>query len=250
MGCYEPRTYRGLFNDKDRIFFNCRVQETDFQIGLGRGLSGESLQQAEADTRALVLTLRRQIEEYIRAVPEFLTTLVPLAPAIWAPPVVRHMCSASDIAGVGPMAAVAGVISEMVGEALTKYSQEVIVENGGDIFLTSGQPRKIGIYAGQSPLSQKVAFMVAPEQTPVGVCTSSGTVGHALSFGKSDATVIVARSAALADAVATAAGNRVKTPADLESVIGFVSGIAGVSGLVIIIGDQLAAWGAIRLVQM
>lgn len=250
MGHYETRTYRELFNDKDRILFNCRIQETDLQIGLGQGLSGESFRQAAADTRTLVLNLRRQIEEYIRAVPEFLTTLAPLAPAIWAPPVVRRMCCASDIAGVGPMAAVAGVISEMVGEALTKYSREVIVENGGDIFLASAQPRKIGIYAGQSLLNQKVALMVAPEHTPVGVCTSSGTVGRSLSFGKSDATVIVARSAALADAVATAAGNRVKTPADLESTISFVSGIEGVLGSVIIIGDKLAAWGDIRLVQM
>ncbi|HCT35855.1 MAG TPA: hypothetical protein DF292_02310 [Firmicutes bacterium] len=250
MGHYEPRTYRELFNDKDRFFFNCRIQETDLQIGLGQGLSGASLMQAEDDTRALVLNLRRQIEEYIRAVPEFLTTLTPLAPAIWAPPVVRRMCEASNVVGVGPMAAVAGVISEMVGEALIKYSQEVIVENGGDIFLTSTQPRRIGIYAGQSPLSQKVALMVTPEQTPVGICTSSGTVGHSLSFGMSDATVIVARSAALADAVATAAGNRVKTPDDLESVTGFVSGLNGVLGAVIIIGDKLAAWGDIQLVQM
>lgn len=250
MGHYEPRTYRELFNDRDCVFFNCRIQETDLQIGLKQELSGESLKQAEADTRTLVLNIRRQIEEYIHSVPEFLTTLSPLVPAIWAPPVVRRMCEASNVAGVGPMAAVAGVISEMVGEALTKYSQEVIVENGGDIFLTSAQPRKIGIYAGQSLLSQKVALMVAPEQTPVGVCTSSGTVGHSLSFGMSDATVIVARSAALADAVATAAGNRMKTPADLESAISFVSGIEGVLGSVIIIGDKLAAWGDIRLVQM
>ncbi|HAZ22038.1 MAG TPA: hypothetical protein DCY84_06720, partial [Firmicutes bacterium] len=92
--------------------------------------------------------------------------------------------------------------------------------------------------------------MVTPEQTPVGICTSSGTVGHSLSFGMSDATVIVARSAALADAVATAAGNRVKTPDDLESVTGFVSGLNGVLGAVIIIGDKLAAWGDIQLVQM
>lgn len=237
---YERRTYRELFAGRNMVYFNCCVQETDLQIGASRPLAGAAL--------ALVLQLRRQIEGYMRAVPEFRTSLTPLDPRPWAPSVVRRMCDAGRRAGVGPMAAVAGAVSEEVGQGLLEYSPEVIVENGGDIFLKSEMPRKIGIYAGRSPLSERVALMIEPGRTPAGVCTSAGRVGHSLSFGKTDATVIVAQNTALADAAATAVGNRVKTQTDIRAALKFASGIVGVSGAVIIIDNKMGAWGDVDLV--
>jgi ApbE superfamily uncharacterized protein (UPF0280 family) len=145
------------------------------------------------------------------------------------------------------MAAVAGAVSELVGFELLNYSDEIIVENGGDIFIKTNSKRKVGIYAGKSPLSEKIAIEIAPERTPIGICTSSGTVGHSLSFGKADAAVILAKDTFLCDAVATATGNRVKASGDIESAIEFAAGIDGVEGVLVIVGDKIGAWGDISL---
>jgi ApbE superfamily uncharacterized protein (UPF0280 family) len=99
---------------------------------------------------------------------------------------VREMADATREVGVGPMAAVAGAIAESVGKELLPYSDEVIVENGGDIFLKTSKERFIGVYAGKSKFTKKIAFSILPDETPLGVCTSSGTVGHSLSFGYAD----------------------------------------------------------------
>lgn len=236
---YEPRTYRELFKGENLVFFNCTLKETDLQIGAHRSLALEAM--------AEVVELRRQLEDYIRAYPDFLTSLAPVGAAPGAPAIVRRMCWAGWQAGVGPMAAVAGAIAEFVGRRLLEYSPEVIVENGGDIFLKSDVPRRVGIYAGASPLSGKVALEMAPEDTPTGICTSAGKVGPSLSFGQTDATVIVAKDTALADAAATAVGNRVKEPADLQAGLHLASRIKGVRGAVIIIDDKMGAWGEVKL---
>lgn len=192
---------------------------------------------------------RQQIQDYIKIHPEFLTSLVPITPKPRAAFIVQKMCEAAKKADVGPMAAVAGAIAELTGYELLKYSKEVVIENGGDIFIKTDSVRKIGIYAGNSPLSQKLALKIQPEQTPAGVCTSSGTVGHSLSFGKADAVVIAARDAFLADAVATSTANKVKTPRDIEFALNYASTIDGVFGAVIIIEDKIGAWGEIELTK-
>jgi ApbE superfamily uncharacterized protein (UPF0280 family) len=125
----------------------------------------------------------------------------------------------------------------------------VIVENGGDIFLKIASKRIVGIYAGDSPLTGKVGLEINPKDTPLGVCTSSGTVGHSLSFGKADAVVITADSAALADAAATAVCNRVKQPEDINSAIELGRRIPGLKGIVIIMGSSIGAWGDVKLCE-
>jgi ApbE superfamily uncharacterized protein (UPF0280 family) len=157
------------------------------------------------------------------------------------------MAEATATAGVGPMAAVAGAIAEAVGQELLRFSDEVIVENGGDIFIKSSEERLIGLYAGESSLSGKVAFAISPEQTPLGVCTSSGTVGHSFSFGKADAVVAFAASTALADAAATAIGNRVSTADDIEGALDYAQTIEGLSGVAIVKDDRLGLRGQVRL---
>ncbi|MEX0974628.1 MAG: UPF0280 family protein [Bacillota bacterium] len=239
---YEPRKYRDLFSGKDLVFFNCMVKETDLQVGANRLMEGE--------VRSAAVKYRKQIEDYMRVNPEFLISLSPVEAKIGAPEIVKSMCAAGLAAGVGPMAAVAGAISEAVGRDMLDnwYTREIIVENGGDIFMKTDSPRKIGIYAGSSPLSQTLAVEIRPDQSPLGICTSAGTVGHSLSFGKADAAVVLAKDAALADAVATAVGDRVHSEDDLEAAVTFGSGIEGVSGVVVIVGEKVAACGDIRLV--
>jgi len=148
------------------------------------------------------------------------------------------------------MAAVAGAVAQAVGGALLAASPEVIVENGGDIFLASGAERVAAVFAGDSPLSMKLGLKLPAAPRGLGLCTSSGTVGPSLSAGRADAAVVLAPDAALADAAATAIGNRVKSAGDLAAAMEFAEGVAGLSGALAVIGESLAAWGKIELVKL
>ncbi len=147
------------------------------------------------------------------------------------------------------MAAVAGAIAERVGRGLMPESTEVVVENGGDLFMSITRPRRVAVFAGESPLSMKLALEIAPGETPLGIATSSATVGPSVNFGKADAAVVLAPNAALADAAATALGNRVRSRGDLEPALAWVLGIEGVRGALVVLGDQFAAQGGIDLAE-
>ncbi|MDD5190800.1 MAG: UPF0280 family protein [Dehalococcoidales bacterium] len=238
---YKPRFYRHWSKDTDLVSFNVTVKETDLLIRARKNLKKKALE--------VVLKQRELLEKYIARHPGFLTELSPFPVGEDAPQIARTMAEATAKVGVGPMAAVAGAFAEVVGRALLEYSDEVIVENGGDIFLKLAKTRLIGIYAGDSPYSGKLALQIEPQDTPLGVCTSSGTVGHSLSFGKADAAIILAPSAALADAAATAVGNLVQTADDIQRAIESVNIVPDISGIAVIIGDKMAAWGKINLVR-
>jgi ApbE superfamily uncharacterized protein (UPF0280 family) len=124
------------------------------------------------------------------------------------------------------------------------------VENGGDNFIATTTPRKVGIYAGVSPLSEKIALEIEPQDTPCGVCTSSGTVGHSISYGKADAICVVSRSAALADAAATAIGNVVTDIHTIEKGLELAKRIGGLTGVIIIKADRMGLMGKIKIVPM
>ena len=239
---YEERKYRSYFKGDNLVFFDVCAGETDLRIGACTNLTDIAVN--------AVIKYRQQIEGYIRMYPEFFKSLIPVEVYPGASLIIKKMCNAAQTAGVGPMAAVAGAVSEMVGLELLKCSEEVVVENGGDIFIKTNLTRKVGIYAGKSPLSEKLAIEILPERTPVGICTSSGTVGHSLSFGKADAAVIISKDTFLADTAATATGNLVKSMADIDRAIEFASKITGVEGVLIIAGDRMGVWGNIKLVGM
>ncbi|MBE0480178.1 MAG: UPF0280 family protein [Dehalococcoidia bacterium] len=239
---YEPRTYRHWVSDKDLVSFTATIQETDILIRAKHDLTSKAL--------AAIRKYRGEIEKYINSHPVFALALEPLAVERLAPSIVREMAESAALAGVGPMAAVAGVIAERVGKELLRSSDEVIVENGGDIFIKTRRKRLMGVYAGESPLTGKIAFEIRPEDTPLGVCTSSGTVGHSLSFGRADAVVVMSRSTALADAAATAICNRVQSATDISPALGFARGIEGLLGVAIILGDHMGLSGQIRLAEL
>jgi len=141
-------------------------------------------------------------------------------------------------------------MAESVSKDLLKLSKEVIVENGGDIFLATSKERTIGIYAGSSPLSLKIGMVIGPEDSPLGVCTSSGTVGPSLSFGKADAVCVLSKSTALADAGATAVGNIVREKKDIELGLERGKEIEGILGVLIILGEKMGVWGNVKLIQL
>jgi ApbE superfamily uncharacterized protein (UPF0280 family) len=199
------------------------------------------------EQRALdaVISLRQLLDAYIARHPEFAGSLVPVEPLPDAPDVAMDMCRAAKAAGVGPLAAVAGAFSERVGREMLKYSNEVIVENGGDIFMKTDAERTVAIYAGHSPLSMKLGLVV--DAGALSICTSSGTVGPSLSFGHADAAVVVAEDACLADGCATRLGNELKTADDISRALNLVVKIPGVVGAVAVVGDKCGALGDIRL---
>ncbi len=240
------RTYRhGLALDRNRFTaFEVTVKETDLRVFVSPRAYSADLPAVVSD---LVWRQRRLIEDYCTGAPLFRTTLDPYLLEGPAPGPVLAMIRAGNAAGVGPMAAVAGVLAEIVGMALLKSSNEVIVENGGDIFIAVVESATVGVFAGNSPLSGRLAIAVDPRRTPLGVCTSSGTVGPAFSRGRADAAVALSPSAGLADAAATALGNRVGGPDDLEAALKFARTIEGLTGALIICGDRFAAWGEVTL---
>jgi uncharacterized protein len=241
-GGYEERKYRNRLLDRALISFQVQVKEPDLSLRAPRDLS--------AAARQSILRHRYQLEQYLLGHPDFLPTLIPVPPDEFAPPLVRRMIAAGQSAGVGPMASVAGAVAEAVGNDLLSESEEIIVENGGDVFLRCSREVKVGIFAGQSPLSLRVGLVVPAAAHPWGVCTSSGTVGPSLSFGRADAVCILSPSAPLADAAATAVGNLVRFPSDLERGLEKARTIEGVSGAVIIVGKKLAAWGGVKLTEI
>ncbi|MEW6672646.1 MAG: UPF0280 family protein [Thermodesulfobacteriota bacterium] len=238
----QNRTYRNLISKKGLTSFRVAVKETDLQVQAETNLTDLATE--------LVLRHRGVIETYIRQYPEFMKTLAPWRIPGPAPLIIRDMAAAGEAAGVGPMAAVAGVIAAHVGADLLTCSNEVIIENGGDIFLKIKDPVTIAIYAGASPLSLKVGIKVYPDGSPKGVCTSSGTVGHSLSFGRADAVCVISPDCALADAAATAVCNQVKSGKDIQKAIAFGKRIRNVTGLIVIIGDQLGIWGEAEIVPL
>jgi hypothetical protein len=197
-----------------------------------------------------LLRNRAELEEYIAGNQFFRSTLEPLEIEENAPRVVKLMADAAYKTGVGPMAAVAGALADLMLEDVVKQGcGYAIIENGGDIAMKVDRPAKVVVYAGSSPFSSKIGFDVMPKDTPLGVCTSSGTVGHAISFGNADAAVAFADSAALADAAATALGNSVKSEADVKKAAELAKSLS-IRGAVIIKGKSIAAWGKIpRIVK-
>jgi ApbE superfamily uncharacterized protein (UPF0280 family) len=238
---FQPRTYRQQCRRGNLVGFRVVIGESDLLIMAQKDLAEES--------RLVLGELRCRIQEYAAADPDFITALAPRTVPDHAPAVVRDMAAASAVFGVGPMAAVAGAISESVARHLAQYSDEVIVENGGDDFLISSRPVTTAIYAGSSPLSMKLGIEVSPRPEGISICTSSGMVGHSLSFGSADAVTVIARSGCIADAAATAVANRIMTEADIGKAIEFARGFPDILGLVIIKGEAAGIYGDVMTIK-
>lgn len=240
---YQRRFYRDWVKQDDLRLAHIIEKETDLAILTNKPVDREFI-------RERLYTCRWDIENYIAKDNRFLTALKPLPVEISAPAIIREMSTAALKAGVGPMAAVAGAVAESIGrDLLKKKYRDVIIENGGDIFLKTTKPRVIGIYAGRSKLWNNLSLKIKPEDTPLGICTSSGTIGHSLSFGSADSVVIISKSTALADAVATAVCNRITSKHDLAAALDFARSVRGVLGVVIILKKDLISWGGIEFAR-
>ncbi len=239
---YTVRNYRNKANARGMISFNVVIKETDLWVSAEKDLA--------EDARDMVVGYRRQLEHYIQAHPDFLTTLSPYQHDPFAASIVQEMINATADIGVGPMASVAGAIAQFVGMDLLKSTGQVIIENGGDIFMNLKRDATVSIFAGESPLSDRVGIRIAENMMPVGICSSSGKVGHSLSMGSSDVITVLSASAIRADGAATALGNRIRKKMDLEKVSGWADSMGGIIGGVAILGGSMAMWGGIELVAL
>ncbi len=200
--------------------------------------------------------LRRELEDYIRRLPGFRTALspFPLPADPPAPAFVPEMAEAAALTGTGPMAAVAGTMAEAAARTWLNPSpsagsmhgspppgrREVIIENGGDIFASVRRPLTLGLFLGTNPLSGRLALRLQPPQMPLAVCSSSSLMGRSRSFGRCDLATVIAPRAALADAAATAAANRIRTEADLQPAVQAISAIPGITGVLAVKGKKIA----------
>jgi ApbE superfamily uncharacterized protein (UPF0280 family) len=237
----QRRFYRQWIKPGDLIKTHIAVEETDLLI----------LSKRRPDLKFIrerIYCLRQDIKDYIARDRRFAVSLKPINVELNAPAVIRLMAEAGRACNVGPLAAVAGSIAQLLSQDLTERGYgELIIENGGDIFLArQKKDRIISIFAGKTKFSGKLNLLIKPARTPCGVCTSSATIGHSLSFGNADSVVILAKQAALADSLATATCNLVKSRHDLKRAINFAKKFSGVFGVVIILKDNLASWGQIE----
>ena len=239
----EERFYRNWTNNLHLKKFKISYKETDLLIR-----APEKFPQLSLRT---VTSLRKVLEKYITKNESFYKSLKPVTIPASAPPQLQLMATSTRKVGVGPMAAVAGLFAETTGKAILEKTEEVIVENGGDIFISVKNDPSIGIYAGdKSPFSGRLGFKISAASTPTGICTSAGTVGPSLSKGQADAVTVISPSTTLADAAATALGNMLSSREELDQVINYGKNIDGVTGLLIIIGDKIGIWGNLELVKM
>lgn len=252
------RFYRAAMGGRFRSWL-LSYKESDLWIGV----SPESWRQEMEDVaRDALRDARSQIEGYappqprVEAAPGdvgghdlFLRSFSPLPDDPAAPSVVRAMLKAGIAADVGPMAAVAGAIAAHVGRALQAafVCDEVLVENGGDLWLSFKKLLVIAVFAGTSPLSGRFGVELSPALSPCGLCTSSGTVGPSLSFGYADASVILCRNAALADAWATASCNAVQTADDIDPVLSMLKTKSEILASLIVVGDRMGIQGQFRM---
>ena len=242
---YVSRHYRERMGSRFRSF-RVASGESDLWIGVDPVSWRPEMELLAA---AELGSLRAELESYIARRPEFRRGLEPIAADPEAPGVAAAMLAAGAAAGVGPMAAVAGAVAESVGRAIEAEfgAREVVVENGGDIWLRFEEEIAVSVFAGESPLSERIGVSVPPSYSPLGICTSSGTVGPSLSFGKADASMVACRDAALADAWATALGNMVRAPEDIEAALSRAGEAPGLLAALVVIGDKMGLRGELRL---
>ncbi|TFG98520.1 UPF0280 family protein [Candidatus Thorarchaeota archaeon] len=187
---------------------------------------------------------REQIENYISLHPSFGTSHYPVEVGTNAPDIVQRMAKASQQVGVGPMAAVAGAIAEYAVERIIAAgASHVIFDNGGDIAMYLEHPIVAGIYAG-SRGPNGLGLKITQTKTKLGLCTSSATIGHSLSYGETDASIIYSEDVTLADAAATALGNAVsyKDTHIIESSLNNIM-IDGIKGAMVSIEDTIGVCG-------
>lgn len=188
---------------------------------------------------------RREIEQFIQRDRRFEATLEPYKCPNNAPEIIKRMCRSSEKFNIGPMSTVAGIIAEYAVKAMiSKGAKHAIVDNGGDMALVSNRKVNIGLYTGNQYTGQ-FAFQVPPQDKILGICTSSGKVGHSFSFGSADSVTIFSNDVAVADAAATAFGNLVNSTEDIQRASKILDNVKEIIGATTVIDNKIGFYGKV-----
>ena len=243
---FETKTYRNSLSNERFQSFVIQHETADLWIGIDPG----SFQKEMADIALATLkSVLDELEVYAASNPFFKKSLKPCSVQDDAPAIIRQLAIAGEKAGVGPIAAVGGLLSETVGRALLENFSigELVVENGGNLFVKLQEPLVMSIFAGESPLSGMAGLEILPEQTPLGVGTFTQADRWPMNFGKADAVMICCKEAALADALTTGFGNRIKKAADVENVLNRTEHVPEILAAVLVCDDQIGIRGEFEL---
>ncbi len=191
-----------------------------------------------------VLFQRSVLKNYISKDSLFLHSLKPYKVKEDSPEIVKRMSEASLKAEVGPMACVAGAIADYAVRAMiNRGAKHAIFENGGDIAMFINEPVNVGIYSGTT--ERGLTLKIKPRKSIIGICTSSGKMGHSLSFGNADSATVISEDPLLADAVATALCNSIKeeSPKMIEESIRKFLLIPQVEAIIVVMGKLVGLGG-------
>jgi len=235
----KERFYRNLIKVENLKKFIVKVKETDILVFAEKNLKKEIEEEVKKQ--------REILERYIKIHPEFYFSFSPVEIES-NEEIIKLMSLSSKLTKTGPMASVAGAIAEIIGRKFLPQSEQIFIENGGDIFLNLKNEVKIGIYAGKSPFSMKIGIKIKKEN-PVGIATSSGTVGHSFSYGDADAVTVISNSSAFSDGAATYFGNLIKGKIDKQLIEKQLNDFPFIEGMLIIRGEELFVWGKIELIK-
>lgn len=243
---YVNRTYRNHFRRDRWTYFVASFKETDLCLGVNKNSWHPDIPEF---TNQFIRELRNDMDHWIAKHPGYAQALVPFATTTDTPLIFQEMSAVAEKSGIGPMSAVAGAVAEKTGKALKKqfHVREVIIENGGDIYADIAEDLDISVFAGTSPLSEKIGLHIEAAYAPLGICTSSGTVGPSLSFGKADAVMIVCRDVKLADTYATAFANRIQTVDDIPACMDKIREKQDILAAIVIKDDQTGICGQFEL---
>ena len=235
---YEDRFYRYL--SKGSFTQEIAYYESDLFI-----ISDKKIDRSYV--RKILAKYYSQVQDYARSNPEFINSLSPVPDDASAPPIARDMLGASLVAGVGPFSSVAGAIACYVGRDIANSSGEVIVENGGDIFLKVKEDKNIGIYLGENFNPRFLTVKAKKKKQPFGICSSSSKIGHSLNFGRADLLTVFAKDTILADAFATAYSNRIKKREDIDRLFAQAKKNNLIEAVIAAFSGEMFFWGDIEV---
>jgi len=243
---YYIRTYREQFNTHRFSGFQISFRETDLWIGVNPDSFREEMKDC---VLSRIKELRENLDKYINKEPLFAKSLEPFQPSENAPSEAKEMALASAKAGIGPLAAVAALFAREAGKTILQNFpvKELVIENGGDIFASLKNNMVLSIFAGDSPLSEKIGIEIPGETGKLGICTSAGTVGPSFSYGQADAVMVICKNILVADSLATAIGNEVKAPGDIEKALELSEKYPEIKSALIICKDKLGIRGEFQL---
>jgi ApbE superfamily uncharacterized protein (UPF0280 family) len=235
----DKSVYRSCIQSKEKFSWHVIYKYTDLFISSDKDIKSR--------IEKPVKKIYKELGFVIKKDQSFLKSLSPVIIKPFFPPIIKKMCALSKPFNVGPMAAVAGTVNDYISTHLIRYCRSLLIENGGDLFLSSMRDLKVGVYLKNSYFKNKLVLKIKAKDMPCGLCASSSTFGHSLSLGKCDLAVVQSDSPIAADAAATAVANSIITADDIEKSIDYFTKIGNLTGLLIVKDNRMGIWGNIEL---